>query len=669
MVTNMYKAVLLAMVMGLSACYENEQEAVKPETGSIAAKIIWGDEAIQSKSGDGPALAAITTNPSNALPADLVTVRLIVEGNGITPISKIFNAADRTGTISGLPANENPYNLVVEGLNGASEVKYRDASTNATVTAGTVTPVAAYARSITQVVSTSPANLEIDVSPIVGIQITFDTFVNTSDIGAGDITLVEKLTSTQVPGAVAYYFGATFSVTFNPTDPLKDSTEYQVIISPDLIDYYGNPLQTSFSWEFTTGVAKNWGAAELVDTEDLGDAIDPQIAIDSNGNAMAVWQQFDGTVNNIWANRYDATTGWGTAGLIETDDTGDAISPQIAIDGAGDAIAVWTQHDGTRNNAWTNRYTAATTSWGTTPELIESDDLQNMSVEQIVFDVNDNAMVIGLAGTKSIWSNRYTAGGAWEAAHSIIGSHGYSAGVPSIAVDIIGNVMAVWDGRSTSASYNTDIWSRRYTSTTGWEASSSIESTIYVEEAPQVTFDGAGNAVAVWRQNTPDVGSIQGSLYTLGGDWGVLQAVESRSHFDFPADNPQIASDGNGNVIAVWQQYGYVANDIWSNTYTMGSGWGDAEIIDSATENAIKPQIAFGDDGTAIAVWEQYANLRNSIWVNHYNARWKTPVLLETSDVGHAFSPQIAVNANGDAVVIWYQHDGTRNNIYASSYK
>ena len=667
MVTNMYKAVLLAMVMGLSACYENEQEAVKPETGSIAAKIIWGDEAIQSKSGDGPALAAITTNPSNALPADLVTVRLIVEGNGITPISKIFNAADRTGTISGLPANENPYNLVVEGLNGASEVKYRDASTNATVTAGTVTPVAAYARSITQVVSTSPANLEIDVSPIVGIQITFDTFVNTSDIGAGDITLVEKLTSTQVPGAVAYYFGATFSVTFNPTDPLKDSTEYQVIISPDLIDYYGNPLQTSFSWEFTTGVAKNWGAAELVDTEDLGDAIDPQIAIDSNGNAMAVWQQFDGTVNNIWANRYDATTGWGTAGLIETDDTGDAISPQIAIDGAGDAIAVWTQHDGTRNNAWTNRYTAATTSW-TAPGLIENSTSQ-MSVEQIVIDANDNALVIGLENVY-IWSNRYTAGSGWGAVSERIDSAGNTKSAPRIAVDVVGNAIGVWE-MYYSGDNSKQTQFNRYTLGTGWSGQESIKLDGYARYLPQITFDGAGNAVAVSRRYPDYIGNIQANLYVLGSGWGDYVDVESSNANTSPADNPQVASDGNGNVMAIWQEvYGGVSS-IRSNSFTMSAGWGagDGVAVEDSDESATNPQIAFDGDGNAIAVWEQFSNLRSSIWVNHYNAGWKTPVLLETSDAGEAFSPQIAVNANGDAVVTWYQSDGTRNNIYASSYK
>jgi len=46
--------------------------------------------------------------------------------------------------------------------------------------------------------------------------------------------------------------------------------------------------------------------------------------MDSTGNAIAVWGQSDGTRNNVWANRYVAGSGWGTAVLLENDNAGDA---------------------------------------------------------------------------------------------------------------------------------------------------------------------------------------------------------------------------------------------------------------------------------------------------------------------------------------------------------
>ncbi|MGC2165325.1 MAG: hypothetical protein WA632_04865, partial [Gallionella sp.] len=99
-----------------------------------------------------------------------------------------------------------------------------------------------------------------------------------------------------------------------------------------------------------------WGAAELIETDDTDSALSPQIAFDSSGNALAVWQQRDGTRYNILANRYTAGSGWGTAKLIESDDTGDASDPQIAFDASGNALAVWQQYDGTRYNILANRF-------------------------------------------------------------------------------------------------------------------------------------------------------------------------------------------------------------------------------------------------------------------------------------------------------------------------
>ncbi len=52
------------------------------------------------------------------------------------------------------------------------------------------------------------------------------------------------------------------------------------------------------------GGSKAWGTAALIETDNAGPAYDPQIAFDANGNALAVWEQFDGTRSNIVANRF-----------------------------------------------------------------------------------------------------------------------------------------------------------------------------------------------------------------------------------------------------------------------------------------------------------------------------------------------------------------------------
>ena len=103
-------------------------------------------------------------------------------------------------------------------------------------------------------------------------------------------------------------------------------------------------------------VDSGWGTATLIETDDSGHAQYPQVAADGSGNATVVWYQSDGTSWNIYSNRYVVGTGWGIATLIETDNTGNAQYPQVAVDGSGNAIAVWYQYDSVRNNIWSNRY-------------------------------------------------------------------------------------------------------------------------------------------------------------------------------------------------------------------------------------------------------------------------------------------------------------------------
>jgi hypothetical protein len=87
-------------------------------------------------------------------------------------------------------------------------------------------------------------------------------------------------------------------------------------------------------------------------------AAEQQAALDPGGNGIAVWYQRDGARYDIWANRYTAGSDWGTAEKIETDDTGSAGDPQIALDLDGNGITVWRQSDGTgaRTDIWANRF-------------------------------------------------------------------------------------------------------------------------------------------------------------------------------------------------------------------------------------------------------------------------------------------------------------------------
>ena len=409
-----------------------------------------------------------------------------------------------------------------------------------------------------------------------------------------------------------------------------------------------------------------WHLPELLEMNDLGSAGNPKVAVDGSGNAVAVWHQHDGTRNNIWSNRYDAETGWSAPELIETNDIGNAILAQVAALPSRDVIAVWEQQDGTFYSIWSNRY--VTGSGWSVPELIETDNAGNAGGAQIAVDPSGNIVAVWHQhdGTyNNIWSNHYVAGTGWGTAE-LIEMDDRDAYCPQVAVDDGGNAVAVWmqdDGT------RDNIWSNRYVAGTGWGTAELIEMNGGAAEFPQVAVDGGGNAVAVWHQDNGTHFGIWSNRYVVGTGWGTAELIETDN-----AENafyPQVAAVPSGNAVAVWHQDDGIRDNIWSSCYVAGTGWDTAELIE--TDNvgdARSPRVAVDDGGNAVAVWHQDDGIRDNIWSNRYVAGtgWSSPELIEADNAGDACYPQVAVDDGGNAVAVWRQFDGTLYNIWSNRY-
>ena len=206
-----------------------------------------------------------------------------------------------------------------------------------------------------------------------------------------------------------------------------------------------------------------WGTAGLIETDNVETANVPEVAVNANGNAVAVWRQSDGTRTNIWANRYDAIGGsWGTAELIETTNAGDARFPRVSIAPSGDATAVWEQSDGTRFSIWANRYDTAGGNWGTAA-LIETDDTGDATSARLAVDSNGNVTAVWDQGDGSrlnVWANRYdAAAGTWGTPRLLETDNTGDATGPEVAVDPNGVVMAVWEQFD---GIRRNIWANRF---------------------------------------------------------------------------------------------------------------------------------------------------------------------------------------------------------------
>jgi hypothetical protein len=249
----------------------------------------------------------------------------------------------------------------------------------------TTAPTAPTDTTAPTVTSTTPVDSATSVARDSTITATFneDVFATTTD--AASFTLAK---SGAIDGTVTFE-ASTNVATYTPGSELAILATYTATLSTAITDLSGNPLAADYSWSFTTAEGA-WQSAELIETDNVGYAAFPQVAFDSSGNAIAVWRQYDGTRDNIWANRFNGTS-WGMAELIETDNAGSADNPQVAFDSSGNAIAVWRQTDGTRFNIWANRFNG--TIWGTA-ELIETDNAADATSPQVAFDSSGNAIAV-----------------------------------------------------------------------------------------------------------------------------------------------------------------------------------------------------------------------------------------------------------------------------------
>ncbi len=292
------------------------------------------------------------------------------------------------------------------------------------------------------VILTFPANDEPPVAINTVISATFSEPMATTTLTTETFTV--SADGNAIAGTISYV-GPT--ATFTPTAILSEATTFTATITTGAMDLANNPLAAHFSWTFTTAPPKVWGQAARIETNNDWNAYSPQVAMDGNGNAIAVWSQTDGPNDNILANRYISATGWGGATLIETNNLGNASGPQVAMDDGGNAIVVWSQTNGIKKSIWANRYRSGMGAGWDKAGLLEVKDLGDASYPQVGMDSYGNAIAVWSqydGANDNIWANRYLFGMDWGTPELFNINNSEDAYDPDVAVDRDGSAIAVW---------------------------------------------------------------------------------------------------------------------------------------------------------------------------------------------------------------------------------
>jgi hypothetical protein len=418
--------------------------------------------------------------------------------------------------------------------------------------------------------------------------------------------------------------------------------------------------------------AFDWQGAQVIDGVEPGFATTPDVAMNATGHAVAVWAQFANARSYVLGSFYAPTTGWGAPFLI--DDTASASiaggTPQVAMDDNGNIIAVWRRDDSpaaARQDLWAKQF-----KWGDASGAPQQLDTELFSVfdPRLAMNASGRAVVVwrqSSAGLYGVWARQFTLAEGWGAARRLA-SRSFESGAdivnPQLVIDAAGNATAVFasGGQVGSVSSSGTVWASHVDwigngvdanrpcvsrnakdhLAMAWVTTAHIvvlratpdEFTIdviaqspHAVDLPQLAIDAAGNTILVWQQSDDptQLTNIYASRLVfnpdVGSTWSVPALIGAKGAGN--ASAPQIAMDAAGNATVVWLQEGGpagAAQSLGTNRFTPEQGWGTARLLPiTSNGDAAAPHLAASAGGQAVAVWSQRPSRGvGDIWANVY---------------------------------------------------
>ncbi|HUY73152.1 MAG TPA: choice-of-anchor D domain-containing protein [Candidatus Dormibacteraeota bacterium] len=175
-------------------------------------------------------------------------------------------------------------------------------------------------------------------------------------------------------------------------------------------------------------------------------AVEPQVAVASDGTATVVWDRFDGS-NSIVQERRIAAGGTPETSVHDLSESGqNAVEPQVAVASDGTATVVWDRFDGSNSIVQEGRIEPNGTPQASTTDL--SAPGQDAGEPQVAIGPNGTAIVVWdrYDGTDYIVEEgRIAPDGIQQTSADDLSVSGQNALEPQVAVAPDGSASVVWD--------------------------------------------------------------------------------------------------------------------------------------------------------------------------------------------------------------------------------
>lgn len=252
---------------------------------------------------------------------------------------------------------------------------------------------------------------------------------------------------------------------------------------------------------------------------EIGRGVNPDLVVQPGGSAVAVWSAWPGDYAVQAAVRSSDGT-WQAPATLSGPAYIFIVNPRVAVDGAGNAIAVWSRMRGDSVMALESASRPfGSSGWQPTETLATG------RVYGYIPGISDAGLAVNPAGNAVISWEQWdgspwvraayrTAGAAWQAPQDL--SQRSDNLDPAVALDLAGNALVLWS-RSRGDRFAASIEvSFRDVATGIWTAPMSISGN--GGSYSDLAFDGSGDAVAVWTRYV-DGGPqlVEAAVFAEGG--------------------------------------------------------------------------------------------------------------------------------------------------------
>lgn len=383
------------------------------------------------------------------------------------------------------------------------------------------------------------------------------------------------------------------------------------------------------------------------------DVLYEQVIVEADGDAYAAWTEVDATFTRVFVARRPVASGaWQVPEPVSPAGE-NAIAPRIAVDGAGNATAVWQRFIAVPESrtVFASERSAATGTWSAPAAL------GSPGAEPAV-SVNAAGMAVavwrelGAVDERAMASVRSAPGAAWSTAEPLSGA-GDDASPVAAKIDVAGNAVAVWIARPTPRVQA----SSRPASTGVWDTTPTLLSgTLDAQLDLALGMDAAGNATAIFSafDNVAMQTSVQSATKAAGGAWGSHTSIIESN--DITTARPALAVHPSGRMVALWSEVSMAGRTLRSASRTAAANpWGSPVDLRDLGDTPSCCGVAIGSTGDVTVITALAGVIEAQQRVGD-NGSWGPAVTLGTDFFNTA--PTAGGDDAGHVIGLWTRNGG-----------